>query len=103
MVDDIIDFVLGAALSIFSEKHPEKAAKITGKISEEYNKNCNKVYKEYDKAEKKAYKMSNSELKDAYNNADNNIKKYAYGQEIKDRINENKAKEPKYKPIDGYK
>lgn len=102
----LLEAILQGLWESYSDKNPEKSDKIREKVYKAYDKQCdtnNRIYDEYEITEERARSLSDDELKSAYNNAPNNIKKSAYAQEIKNRVAERQPKEPKYKPIDGYK
>lgn len=102
----ILEALVQGIWEIYSDKNPEKSDKIREKVYNAYDAQCekkNRIYDEYDRAEERAKNLSDDELKNAYKNAPNDIKKAAYAQEIKDRIEDRKPEEPKYKPINGYK
>ena len=97
-----VEALIGGILEIIIDSSP-KAKNVAKSMCDDYNKKASNVKKEYNTTTNKAHNMSNSQLKNSYRNASNDIQKSAYAKEIKNRINTEKANEPKYKPIDGYK
>lgn len=81
--------LLELAFTLFQEKHPDKAEKITeglSNLSNDYERKKARVQSDYDNAQNRALNMSDSDLKNKYKNESNTIKKAAYAQELKKRL-----------------
>ena len=101
IIGGFLEIILQGIFTEVVNSNP-KAKKAVKGMCDNYNKQVSNVKKEYSTTKDKAHAMSDSQLKNAYQNASNNVKKSAYAQEIKTRVNSTKANEPKYKPIDGW-